>query len=85
MSKHFGTLTRDNAIGYVREFNKKRNFGLLKMCKKCYTFYHKNSWHFDRPEQLEVEAEPIVTVRFTECPACLEEELAVYDAEVLPT
>lgn len=84
MLKHIKSFTNNRAMRYMKEFNERRNFKSLKMCKKCYTFYYKNSWHIDRPEQLEGDTEPIVFVRFTECPACLEEGLALYDAELLP-
>jgi len=53
----------------------------LTMCKKCYTFYYKNSWHFERPLYLEQLRDEEVSVRFIECPACMEEEVAFYEAE----
>ncbi len=53
----------------------------LTMCKKCYTFYYKNSWHFDRPLYVELNHEDEIPVRFTECPACLEQESATYEIE----
>lgn len=62
--------------GSKKKFSKSRKFGALTMCKKCYTFYYKHSWHFYKPEQLEKDTDSIVSVRFTQCPACLEEETA---------
>lgn len=59
----------------------RKSFEGLKMCNKCYTFYYKNSWHFEKPEYLESNSEKEVKVRFTECPACMEQELAVYEME----
>lgn len=53
----------------------------LKMCKKCLTFYYKNSWHFDKPAFLDFSSEEEIPVRFTECPACLEQEISSYDLE----
>jgi hypothetical protein len=51
----------------------------LTMCKKCYTFNYKNSWHFYKPPYLETDRENEVFVRFTMCPACLEEETNFYE------
>lgn len=53
----------------------------ITMCKKCYNFAYKNSWHFDKPLFLEVDRDEDVPVHFTECPACLEQEAAFYDRE----
>jgi hypothetical protein len=53
----------------------------LTMCKKCYTFYYRNSWHFERPEFLDKNYEIEVPVHFTECLACMEQEQASYDKE----
>ncbi len=53
----------------------------LTMCKKCYTFYYKHSWHFDNPLNLEADREQEIPVRFTECPACLEQEASLYEVE----
>ncbi len=52
------------------------------MCKKCFTFYYKNSWHFERPEYLNREDEVEVPVHFTECHACLEQDEAQYETEL---
>lgn len=57
------------------------SFRALTVCRECYTFYYKNSWHFERPENLELHKDSRVTVRFTQCPACLQQELAAYDME----
>ncbi len=51
----------------------------LTMCKTCYTFYYKNAWHFDKPGYLQMERDEEIPVRFTQCPACLEQEVALYD------
>lgn len=56
-----------------KKFSKSKTFGSLTMCKKCYTFYYKHSWHFYKPEQLEKDTDSIVSVHFTQCPSCLME------------
>ena len=75
------TITNDWAEGGEAKVSKSKNFRALTMCKKCYTFYYKNSWHFERPEAIEHVSETEVAVRFTQCPACVEQELALYDSE----
>ena len=66
--------------------DKKRNatsqFRALTMCKKCYTFYYKKSWHFEKPDYLDDYVEQEVPVRFTECPACLEQEISLNEQEL---
>ena len=84
MLKHFSSFTGDWAMTQSKKVNKSKNRGALKMCKKCYTFYYKNSWHFEKPKQLEGgEGEPVVSICFTECPACLEEEMSSYNMETV--
>jgi hypothetical protein len=56
-----------------KKFTKGKNFGGLTMCKKCYTFYYKHSWHLYRPEQLEKDNDSVFAVHFTECLSCLME------------
>ena len=58
-----------------------QNLKKITMCKKCFTFYYKNSWHFERPVYLDLDREDEIPVRFTECPACLEMEVASYETE----
>lgn len=53
----------------------------LTMCEKCYAFYYRHSWHFKKPSYLDDYFEEDVPVHFTECPACLEQENALYDRE----
>ena len=53
----------------------------LTMCKKCYTFYYKNSWHFESPEYLDQTYEVEIPVHFTKCLACMEQEQALYETE----
>jgi len=52
------------------------------MCKKCFTFYYKNSWHFERPEYLNQNDEVDISVHFTECLACMEQDQALYETEL---
>jgi|GEM_PF-4798138 len=59
-----------------------RESGILEMCRKCYSFKYDNSWHFERPEYLlENDSEEKTSVKFSQCPACIEESLAMYDVE----
>jgi len=53
----------------------------LTMCKKCFTFYYKNSWHFERPEYLNQDDEVKIPVHFKVCLACMEQEQALYETE----
>lgn len=58
-----------------------QNFKGLTMCKKCFTFYYKNSWHFERPAYLNRDDELEIPVHFTECLACMEQDQAQYETE----
>lgn len=73
------------AEDWVANHNKRlmegKSLKRLTMCKKCYTFYYKNSWHFERPVALDEEQEHEIPVRFTQCPACLEQEVASYEID----
>jgi hypothetical protein len=53
----------------------------LTMCKKCFTFNYRNTWQFYRPEYLNTDNEDEVFVKFTKCPACMEEESALYESD----
>lgn len=56
--------------------------GVLEMCRKCYAFKYDNEWHFEKPEHLlEHDPEEEVLVQFSQCSACVEEALAIYDME----
>jgi len=47
------------------------------MCKKCYSFNYSNGWYFDKPEYLaEKDSDEEISVQFSQCPACAEEEMA---------
>jgi len=61
---------------------KKAGHETLKICRKCYSFFYGNAWHFERPEYIaEKDVDEEITVSFSQCPACVEETLAVYDME----
>ena len=62
-------------------YSKRVNSKKLTMCKKCFTFYYKNSWHFDRPRDVSLDNDIEIPVRFTDCAACLEEESSVLENE----
>ena len=82
MLKNFKTKAEDWVSGHKKRISDgSRDMKKLTMCKKCFTFYYKNSWHFERPLYLEDEGEKEIPVRFTECPACLEQETAFYETE----
>jgi hypothetical protein len=53
----------------------------VTMCKKCYTFYYRNTWNFDKPMTLETDQDEDIPVHFTKCTACLEQESAFYERE----
>ena len=54
----------------------------LKMCRKCFAFAYDGGWHFERPVNLlENTLDEKVSVQFSQCPACVEEALAMYDME----
>lgn len=66
-----------------KKFSGSKKCSSLTMCKKCYTFYYKHSWHFYRPKQLDKSIDYFVSVHFTECPSCLEQDLAEENREDL--
>jgi hypothetical protein len=82
MLKKLKLVTRDWALSNKKKFPQNRNFRMLTMCKKCYTFYYKNSWHFESPNYLNIDSDKELPVRFTQCPACLEQEQALYEREL---
>jgi hypothetical protein len=58
------------------------NYRTITMCDKCYAFYYKNSWHLKRPSYLNQYSEEEVSVHFTQCGACLEQEDALFEKEL---
>jgi hypothetical protein len=81
MLKKLKSYADDWVTSQKKRFPENKRFQALTMCKKCYTFYYKRSWHFERPEVLEGDNETPIPVCFTECPACLEQEVSYYDME----
>lgn len=57
------------------------DFKKLTMCKKCYSFYYKKVWHFEAPPTIQAGDESEIPVRFSQCPACIEQELALYERD----
>ena len=53
----------------------------LTMCKKCYSFYYKKIWHFEAPATIQEGEESEIPVRFSQCPACVEQELVMYERD----
>ncbi len=71
---HKTTWEEDRATYGTEEGNE-----TLTMCRKCYSFHYENGWHFERPSYISEVDE--VSVEFSQCPACIEESLAMYDTE----
>ncbi|OHA21003.1 MAG: hypothetical protein A2849_01700 [Candidatus Taylorbacteria bacterium RIFCSPHIGHO2_01_FULL_51_15] len=84
MFKKFQTLAKDWAIGAANKVPRGRRVRTLTMCRKCYTFFYRNSWHFERPDYLRMDQDLEIPVRFTECQACMEQEMAFYDMDATP-
>ena len=74
------SMARDWSSGKEQK-QKKENTSSLTMCKDCYTFYYKNSWHFEKPDTVTNSESYTIPVHFTQCPACLEQEVISYDME----
>ena len=81
MIKNLKTKAEDWVASHKKRISEGRTLKKITMCKKCYTFYYKNSWHFERPVYLNEEKDEEIPVRFTECPACLSEEVSFYENE----
>lgn len=83
MLKKLSLGTRQWVENYKRRMSEKdrnrESVRKLTMCKKCFTFYYKNSWQFENPLHMEGDVEREVPVRFMECPACLEEEVSTFE------
>ena len=71
---------RENKIKIFSRM-KNKNLRTLMMCEKCYAFYYKNSWHFKRPMYASENEEDEISVLFTQCQACLEQEDSLYEME----
>jgi hypothetical protein len=74
-------FTQDWTENKKKKLSQVKNIRSLTMCKQCYTFYYKNSWHFEKPDLLESNRETVLPVKFTQCPVCIEQENALFDVE----
>ena len=81
MLNKFKTLAKDWASDSKKRLPRIKNSRNLIMCERCYSFYYKNSWHFERPEYLSEVREEEIPVLFRKCVACLEEEDSLYNME----
>lgn len=73
------TKTMDWAAGQHKKLTREKSQKAVTMCEKCYTFYYKNSWHFEKPQEVSTSENYTVPVHFTQCPACLEQEVSLYE------
>jgi len=77
----------NRGIKHIKNINKSamsmsEDAGPLDICRKCFSFRYENEWHLEKPEYLmEKDVDEKVFVRFSQCPSCVEETLAMYDAE----
>jgi hypothetical protein len=81
MLKKIKSGAREWVYDRMKSLSKNKGTKKLTMCKKCYTFYYKRSWHFYRPKEIDLSRDEEIPVRFTECTACLEQEDAFYEAD----
>lgn len=79
MLKRLKSNTKNWVLSNRKKFNVNKS---LTMCKKCYTFYYENSWHFYRPLNMKIGNDEEVSVRFTECSTCLDQESALFDTDL---
>ena len=71
--------TMDWVESQSKRVSKEKSLKAVTMCEKCYTFYYKNSWHFEKPLEVSTSEHYTIPVHFTQCPACLEQEVAQYE------
>ncbi len=84
MLKKIKTQARDWVVSSRKRFLGDKSSKKLTMCKKCFTFYYRNSWHFDKPMVLETDRDEEIPVQFTKCNACLDQESIFYEVESQP-
>jgi len=80
LKKLTSRTAKDWIVSYKKKLTENRAVNRLTMCRTCFTFYYKNSWHFDKPSYFEVD-EKEIPVRFMMCPTCLDLEVASYEME----
>ena len=73
--------TNDWISSYRTKLLGTRTVKNLTMCKKCYSFYYKNSWHFEMPAYASDYQEENIPVVFVKCGVCLRDESDMYDTE----
>ena len=81
MLKKVTSRVEDWLIERNKKFIENKSFRSLTMCRNCHTFYYKKSWHFEKPEEVDLADDSTVSVHFTQCSACREQELASYETE----
>lgn len=81
MLKNIRSNVENWVVNNRKKFSRHRAVKKITMCSHCHTFFYNNSWHFDKPLNLDVEDGVEIPVKFTECPACLELENISYERE----
>ncbi len=81
MLKHFKLCAEDSIVKYKKRLSGMKGLRKLIMCKKCFTFYYKNSWHPEVPLFLKDHQEEEINVLFSQCLPCLEDENNFYENE----
>ncbi len=61
---------KDLIINYKKRLSRDNFLRKLIMCRKCCSFYYKNSWHFKIPKDLHKNPEEKIEVLFTQCRDC---------------
>lgn len=81
MLKSIKSNVENWVVNNRKRFGRRREIKKITMCSQCHSFFYNNSWHFDKPLGLQVEDGAEIPVKFTECPACLEQENILYEME----
>lgn len=81
MLKKIKSGTRKWLLNHKKNSRANSSLKKITMCKKCYTFYYRSSWHSDKPMTLETDHDEEIDVYFTKCTACLDLESIFYEAE----
>jgi len=70
----FKTAVQEWARQKSKAFPENETFKILTMCKRCYAFYYKNSWHSEKPDGIDYHRNSTIPIRLTRCGACLEND-----------
>lgn len=81
MLKSIKSNVENWVVNNRKRFSRHRATKKITMCSQCRAFFYNNSWHFDKPLNLNVEDGIEIPVKFTECPACLEQENILSETE----